>query len=108
LNRLTNTQVAALIAARDGGGLEKTGARWHARNHEVVSKDGYRPDRTTIFGEQTIMALFDHGLLTGDGALTAEGHQAIVAARKRAIVERMEGAFATGAKTAAAALRCRR
>ena len=103
MHHFTDTQLAALRAARDGGGLRKTGNYWHARAY-IIDPESYGPDRRSVFSTETIEALHTHGMLDGGARITPEG-LAVLAASKRAVLKDIEEAFAVGARNALAARR---
>jgi len=100
MHRFTDPQLAALRAARDGGGLSKTGHYWHARAY-IIDPESYGPDRRNVFSTETVEALHTHGMLDGGARITPEG-RAVLAASKRAVLKDIEGAFARGAISASA------
>lgn len=102
---ITKIQLAALKAARDGGGLVKTGVFWHDATYEIVPGT-YWPDQKHIFSTETVESLHAAGLLTGGGLITAEGVAAIKEQEPRRkksrkqIAAEMEAAFAQAAQAA--------
>ena len=84
MHHFTDTQLAALRAARDGGGLRKTGHYWHACAY-TIDPESYRPDRRNVFSMDTVEALHTRGMLDGGARITPEG-RAVLAASKRAVL----------------------